>query len=340
MLRDLRTNPKIGPLVSYLITFLSSANLVSHDLRKLSCMLFVVKALLNNQSTSVELYLKPLLKAVMYCVLEPLAASINPLNDHWIVRDYGALIAAQLAYSYPSETDFLLQHVYSSITDILSDSTRPLCSHYGAIVLTCKLGATAIRKLLIPILNRYITRFLLPIMEDYSVDNMNMKEDAQKVFGASLLAVLLLHFRVDSDHPGLKQTYPGVDASIYDIYGDALAVCLPLLSPEAVEEPDSSSSKNADTPIPWHHYTLSSGFSRYALRLRKKWPVSEVFPSVTLKRNKPIQIRYGSARPIKQSRFQHVTNDQHSLSSHSLQLARRVVRIQKSFCNSSVMSWI
>lgn len=31
-----------------------------------------------------------LIKTIEYCEIEPLAASINPQNDHWTLRDYAA----------------------------------------------------------------------------------------------------------------------------------------------------------------------------------------------------------------------------------------------------------
>ena len=42
-----------------------------------------------------------LISTVMYCILEPLAVSINPLNDHWALRDYAARLLSQvLRYVY------------------------------------------------------------------------------------------------------------------------------------------------------------------------------------------------------------------------------------------------
>ncbi len=42
------------------------------------------------------LQLSMLVQGVLYCMLEPLAASINPLNDHWVLRDYAARLLAQI----------------------------------------------------------------------------------------------------------------------------------------------------------------------------------------------------------------------------------------------------
>jgi len=38
-----------------------------------------------------------LVTAVMYCLLESLAASLNPKNDHWRLRDEAAHILARIS---------------------------------------------------------------------------------------------------------------------------------------------------------------------------------------------------------------------------------------------------
>ena len=35
-----------------------------------------------------------LLQAILFCLVEPLAASINATSDHWSIRDYGARLLA------------------------------------------------------------------------------------------------------------------------------------------------------------------------------------------------------------------------------------------------------
>ncbi len=42
--------------------------------------------------------LNMLVEGVVYCLLEPLAASINPSNDHWALRDYAARLLAQITW--------------------------------------------------------------------------------------------------------------------------------------------------------------------------------------------------------------------------------------------------
>lgn len=69
---------------------------VSHDLDQLNRLLHMVKSLVQNPYLYLGSYVRSLVSSVMYCILEPLAASINPLNDHWTLRDYAALLLSHI----------------------------------------------------------------------------------------------------------------------------------------------------------------------------------------------------------------------------------------------------
>jgi len=45
-------------------------------------------------SDDVVVQLSLLCETITYCLLEPLAASIHPSSDHWILRDYAAYLLA------------------------------------------------------------------------------------------------------------------------------------------------------------------------------------------------------------------------------------------------------
>lgn len=69
---------------------------VSHDLEQLNRLLHMVKSLVQNPYLYLGSYVRSLVSSVMYCILEPLAASINPLNDHWTLRDYAAQLLSHI----------------------------------------------------------------------------------------------------------------------------------------------------------------------------------------------------------------------------------------------------
>lgn len=69
---------------------------VSHDLEQLNRLLHIARSLIQNPFLCLGSYVCSLIASVMYCVLEPLAASINPLNDHWTLRDYAAMLLSRI----------------------------------------------------------------------------------------------------------------------------------------------------------------------------------------------------------------------------------------------------
>lgn len=69
---------------------------MSHDLEQLNRLLHVARSLIQNPFLSLGSYARSLIGSVLYCALEPLAASINPLNDHWTLRDYAAMLLSRI----------------------------------------------------------------------------------------------------------------------------------------------------------------------------------------------------------------------------------------------------
>ncbi|XP_041317633.1 TAF6-like RNA polymerase II p300/CBP-associated factor-associated factor 65 kDa subunit 6L [Pyrgilauda ruficollis] len=107
---------------------------VSHDLEQLSRLLHLARSLLQNPFLCLGSYVGSLMGSVLYCVLEPLAASINPLNDHWTLRDYAAMLLGRIFWSHGELVRGLYQQILLSLQKVLADPVRPLCSHYGAVV--------------------------------------------------------------------------------------------------------------------------------------------------------------------------------------------------------------
>uniref|UniRef100_A0A3P8SK19 TAF6-like RNA polymerase II, p300/CBP-associated factor (PCAF)-associated factor n=1 Tax=Amphiprion percula TaxID=161767 RepID=A0A3P8SK19_AMPPE len=161
---------------------------VSHDLEQLSRLLHMVKSLVQNPYLYLGSYVRSLVSSVMYCILEPLAASINPLNDHWTLRDYAALLLSHIFWTHGDLVSGLYHQILLSLQKVLSDPVRPLCSHYGAVVGLHALGWKAVERVLFPHLPAYWAN-LQAVLDDYSVSNAQVKADGHKVYGAILVAV-------------------------------------------------------------------------------------------------------------------------------------------------------
>ncbi|XP_026573475.1 TAF6-like RNA polymerase II p300/CBP-associated factor-associated factor 65 kDa subunit 6L [Pseudonaja textilis] len=187
-LQDLQTNSKIAALLPYFVYIVSGVKSVSHDLEQLNRLLHMAKSLIQNPYLCLGSYVKSLIASVMYCVLEPLAASINPLNDHWTLRDYAALLLGQIFWTHGDLVSSLYHQILLTLQKVLADPVRPLCSHYGAVVGLHALGWEAVQRVLYPHLSTYWSN-LQVVLDDYSVSNAQVKADGHKVYGAILVAV-------------------------------------------------------------------------------------------------------------------------------------------------------
>ncbi|KAF1539980.1 hypothetical protein FQV10_0008580, partial [Eudyptes schlegeli] len=107
---------------------------VSHDLEQLNRLLHIARSLIQNPFLCLGSYVRSLIASVMYCALEPLAASINPLNDHWTLRDYAAMLLSRIFWTHGDLVSGLYHQILLSLQKVLADPVRPLCSHYGAVV--------------------------------------------------------------------------------------------------------------------------------------------------------------------------------------------------------------
>ncbi|KAJ8008104.1 hypothetical protein DPEC_G00101300 [Dallia pectoralis] len=213
-LLDLQSNSKMAALLPYFVYVISGVKSVSHDLEQLNRLLHMVKSLVQNPNLYLGSYVRSLVSSVMYCILEPLAASINPLNDHWTLRDYAALLLSHIFWTHGDLVSGLYHQILLSLQKVLSDPVRPLCSHYGAVVGLHALGWKAVERVLYPHLPAYWSN-LQAVLDDYSVSNAQVKADGHKVYGAILVAVerLLkmkaLSLSLPMEHGRSAQTYSG-----------------------------------------------------------------------------------------------------------------------------------
>ncbi|XP_023236698.1 TAF6-like RNA polymerase II p300/CBP-associated factor-associated factor 65 kDa subunit 6L [Centruroides sculpturatus] len=135
------------------------------------------------------LRLNLLVQAVLYCILEPLAASINPINDHWTLRDTAAQLLVQIVKEWSTPTNDLMNHVISSLEESFVDLSKPFCSHYGAVVALISFGVETAEKIIYPHLTHYWPH-LTAALENCNYSNAQVKADAQKVHGVLLFYVM------------------------------------------------------------------------------------------------------------------------------------------------------
>ncbi|XP_066426738.1 TAF6-like RNA polymerase II p300/CBP-associated factor-associated factor 65 kDa subunit 6L isoform X3 [Molothrus aeneus] len=221
---------------------------VSHDLEQLSRLLQLARSLLQNPFLCLGSYVGSLMGSVLYCVLEPLAASINPLNDHWTLRDYAALLLGRIFWSHGELVRGLYQQILLALQKVLADPVRPLCSHYGAVVGLHALGWKAVERVLYPHLPTYWPN-LQAVLDDYSVSNAQVKADGHKVYGAILVAVERLLKAKAQQAPGFggpegspRHSPPGQDPP------PELGLGRPVIPGGAAAASSSSSSSSSSSP--------------------------------------------------------------------------------------------
>lgn len=227
-LRDLQTNPKISSLLAHFVNFIASAvKSHSHDLTQLGKLLSMVRSLIENQSLFFEPYVIQLVTSVMYCLLESLAVSLNPQNDHWRLRDDAAYILARISRKCSNPVNYLRQQLLMTLQEVLLDDGRPFCSHYGAVVGLTELGPEALEQYVMPHLRTYWNQ-LQQVLDDSSQSNRLLQDEAYQVYGALLKAAGCIlkskqhgvplnsrGFSVNNSHPVVRSNLsPWAGASI------------------------------------------------------------------------------------------------------------------------------
>lgn len=297
VLEDLRTNPRVSSVLPCFVTLFSKGGAISHDLKKLSNLLFTMKAILDNPHVSPLRFLKAMLYGVLLCVDRPHAASINAPNDHWILRDYGAFVAANIVFRCPSHTYGLLQIVKSNVTSTLNDHDKPLCSHYGSLVLLSFMETDTIINLLLPLLINYLNTFLSPILDAKEKVEANLKNDARRVMSGVFLCIRQL-FRnsdiIDKLDDDLKSKVRQFD--FWDLFGDSFIAVIP---PPVTPPLDRPSKPHCVSPAQFLHRRNNPNIrtSYHHDNIAEIFDVEDKCSSRLL--SKHITINYGKPRVLK-----------------------------------------
>ncbi|KAH7933340.1 hypothetical protein HPB49_011627 [Dermacentor silvarum] len=303
-LEDLASNPCLSPLLPYLVHFVSlGVRKLSHDLASLDRLLHAIDALAQNASLNLDT-LPYVSLTLLFCLLEPLAAAINPANDHWALRDNAAQLLAALLRFWADRVAGLENQVLDALGECVRDpSLRPLCAQYGAVSGLTALGVEALQQVLGPHLVAY-WRHLEAVLADCRPANAQAQADATRVHGALLLAAEKLV--KEQRREMARSESPGASYDLlYDCFGDALASRLPLLygvaqllytprqaplkaggrgsptgeqlleafyeeerSPSAAEEDNNSEESNLSGPSPNIHPQVKSTISDPARGIR------------------------------------------------------------------------
>ncbi|EFJ41475.1 hypothetical protein VOLCADRAFT_68197 [Volvox carteri f. nagariensis] len=153
-------------------------------LPRLQMVLRVMQALLLNPSVQLEPYLHNLMPPLLTCCLAK-ALGPGPRCDHWRLRDSAGSLVAAVCGRFGEPFYSLKVKVSKQLLRALLDGSKPLPSHYGAVMGLAALGPATVRLLLLPHLEPYLAK-LQPALEARQ-EGMRQYE-ATRVYGALLTA--------------------------------------------------------------------------------------------------------------------------------------------------------
>lgn len=159
-LTSLKNDPGLHQLVPYFIQFV--AEQITNQLRNieiLSTMLEVILALADNKT----IFLDPYVHALMPCILTLLLAKrIGPiiknpqseeskeiLKSQLAVREFAAILLEHIIKVYGSSYSTLRPRVTRTLLRALLDSTKPIGTHYGALLGLKNMGSEVLKLVLI-----------------------------------------------------------------------------------------------------------------------------------------------------------------------------------------------
>ncbi|KXZ53652.1 hypothetical protein GPECTOR_6g569 [Gonium pectorale] len=157
VLTSMQTDPGMQQLLPYLTQHIGAE--VAAGLRhlpRLHMVLRILQALLLNPAVQLEPYLGALMPPLLTCLMAK-SLGPSPAADHWALRDAAAVLLARLCNRFGEPYYSLQVKVSKQLLRTLLDGSKPLPSHYGAIVGLAALGHNTVRLLLLPQLEPYIT---------------------------------------------------------------------------------------------------------------------------------------------------------------------------------------
>ncbi|CAG2120350.1 unnamed protein product, partial [Medioppia subpectinata] len=142
-LQSLTYDPGLHVMLPRVCTFISEGvkvNVVQNNLALLTCLIRMVRALLDNHNLYVEKYLHQLIPAVLTCVVSKQLCGRPDVDNHWALRDFAARVLAQICHNFNTTTNCVQTRVTRLLSQRLDRDRLPLASCYGAVTALCELG--------------------------------------------------------------------------------------------------------------------------------------------------------------------------------------------------------
>ncbi|KAJ1664622.1 histone H4-like TAF Taf6, SAGA complex subunit [Coemansia sp. RSA 1813] len=156
-LESISVDAGIHQLVTYFVQYVAvtvKSNL--HNLESLRTAMAVAKAIRRNPNLFVEPYMHQLIPSLLTCLVSKRLCD-EYTEDHWSLRDNAAEQIADICQHYGHSYHTLQSRIARTLLRAFLDPTKPLTTHYGAIVGLTKLGASTAKVLILPNIKTYMT---------------------------------------------------------------------------------------------------------------------------------------------------------------------------------------
>lgn len=177
-LHSLKSDTGLHQLVPYFIQFV--AEQITNQLRNieiLSTMLEVISALADNKS----IFLDPYVHSLMPCILTLLLAKTigpsikdsndeeftNQLKSQLAVREFAAILLQHIITVYGSSYSTLRPRVTRTLLRALLDSSKPIGTHYGALLGLKNMGTEVIKLVVVGNLKMWTNSVINEISNDF-----------------------------------------------------------------------------------------------------------------------------------------------------------------------------
>ncbi|KAK5578899.1 hypothetical protein RB653_008574 [Dictyostelium firmibasis] len=180
-LYSLKSDSSLHQLLPYFINFISvqvTQNLTNLDL--LNRLMKMTQAILESKHLKPELYLHQLMPSILTCLVGKKLCN-SPSENHWELRDFAARLVSFVCRKFGDAYSSLQGRITKTLVQTLHDTTKPLTTHYGAIVGLAGLGRNVIQFLLLPYIPKYY-KLLEPELNNLSNPIKSM--EANKVLNS------------------------------------------------------------------------------------------------------------------------------------------------------------
>jgi len=144
----------------------------------------MANALLQSEHFHIDPYLHQMMPSILTCLVGRRLCDDPSVNDHWELRNYAAEITGFICKRYGDSYSSLQPRITKTLHQAFLDVSKPLTTHYGAIVGLSKLGTNVIQMLILPNVSSYM-KILEPERSNNNPQPVK-RQEAQKCYEALL----------------------------------------------------------------------------------------------------------------------------------------------------------